>query len=359
MRTVILYRIKLSFTIISFLLSGCGAISHNEVDIWIDAPLPGGRVMQGEEVTIQSHAYSSIGVVGIELIVDGEPYTRNSPDQAGAELVTLEQKWIAALPGVHSLQLIAYNSAGTKSNPRMVAIEVMGLPTATQPEPVQTATLQDTPTPTITLTPIVPTLTFTPAPAPVIVFTSDADSIMVGECTYLRWQVENSEITKLDDAEVNWIDARQVCLEQSTSYTIEAQSAGGKASKTIRIEVIKDTAGPSISNVQINPSNIFDNPSCGDSRSQIKTKVSDDSSGVKKVDIYYQVVASESGSLISARMNGNENTGYTISLGPEELTRSLALYGGGVVRFYLVAEDNMGNKTTSKTFTFNTQVCIL
>ena len=105
--------------------SGCGA-TPGGVTIWIDAPLAGGHVSPGEEVFVQTHAYSSNGIAGIELTVDGQPFSWQAPSPAGGDLVTFQQTWIATTPGMHALQVAAFSSDGAASSPAVVMIEVLG-----------------------------------------------------------------------------------------------------------------------------------------------------------------------------------------------------------------------------------------
>jgi hypothetical protein len=84
------------------------------------------------------------------------------------------------------------------------------------------------------------------------------------------------------------------------------------------------------------------------------------------VDIFYQVVKDvssgkglTSGEWVSLTMSGSESQGYSISLGNAELSRSMSLYGGSTVKYYLVARDNQGNTTQSATFTFQVAICLI
>ncbi len=345
---------------ISMLTTGCGTATAGGVEVWIDAPLPGGRVQPGAEVRIQTHAYAKSGIAEIKLDIDGNPYSQDVPSPVGSDLVTLEQIWLAASPGMHTIRVTAYETGGRMSNPRIVVIEVLPPVTAT---PEATLTPSSTPEPTVTETPIPPTCTSTRAPAPVMLFNVDDDSITAGECTYLRWDVKYAEQVTLNDSAVNHLDARQVCPEQNTSYTLRAVSAGGEESETIQVKVasppVQDTTGPVISKIKAEPATIFDSATCGVDRTKISADVADAGSGVKRVDIFYQAVTSSTGQWKSLKMSGSEKDGFNIYLGKSELSQSLALYGGGTVHYYLVAEDNAGNKTTSKTFTFKVEVCLI
>lgn len=355
-----LFHLIVTLICLSMLVTGCGTAAAGGVEVWIDAPLPGGRVQQGEEVHIQTHAYAKSGIAEIKLDIDGNPFSQDQPAPAGSDLVTLEQIWLAASPGMHTIRVTAYDAGGRMSNPRSVVIEVLPPATAT---PEATVTPSSTPEPTFTETPLPPTSTSTNVPEPVVNFNVDDDSISAGECTHLRWDVKFADLVTLNDSPVNSLDARQVCPEQNTSYTLRAVSAGGEESETILIKVssppVQDTAGPVISKIKAEPATIFDSATCGADRAKISATVEDAGSGVKRVDIFYQAVTSSTGQWKSLKMSGSAKDGFNIFLGKAELSQSLALYGGGTVRYYLVAEDNAGNKTTSKTFTFRVDVCLI
>ena len=90
------------FSIVGSLCSGCRRNTR-----WSDyldrCPLAGGRgPSPGEEVYVHTHAYSSNGIAGIELTVDGQPFSAEAPSPAGGDLVTLQQTWIATTPGMHA-----------------------------------------------------------------------------------------------------------------------------------------------------------------------------------------------------------------------------------------------------------------
>jgi hypothetical protein len=261
----------------------------------------------------------------------------------------------------------AYDSAGSVSSPAAVTIEVLGQQAATPAAALETTATTAAPTGTGTVLP--PTDTPTSAAAPSINFNVDDGSITAGECTLLRWQVQDADAVTLDGSPVGNPDARQVCPQQTTTYTLHALSGGGDRTASVQVQVSipppQDTTGPVISNLGASPSKIFDNPSCGPDRAQITASVQDSGSGVKRVDIYYQVVrpasqgkGSTRGQLASLKMLGDEGQGYYIYLGSAELKRSLDLYGGGSVQFYVVALDGAGNSTQSGTSTFQTETCL-
>ncbi|NIS81781.1 MAG: hypothetical protein GTO14_16590 [Anaerolineales bacterium] len=108
-------------------------------------------------------------------------------------------------------------------------------------EPILAATPEDTPTPTPT-----PTVTPTALAALSINFNADSYAVKVGECTTLRWQVENANEVSLEGQQVKSLDARQVCPQKTTSYKLLATSPGGEqeARVTIEVERLQPPAAP-------------------------------------------------------------------------------------------------------------------
>jgi mannosyltransferase len=74
---------------------------------------------------------------------------------------------------------------------------------------------------------------------PTIHFTADDESIHRGECTWLRWQVENVREVYLDGQGVVGRGEREVCPADSTAYELEVIHADGSNSReTIEIVVL-------------------------------------------------------------------------------------------------------------------------
>lgn len=118
-------------------------------------------------------------------------------------------------------------------------------PTATpSPSPVPT----NTPTATRSAT-AVPTNTPTPTPAPPVVnFRADMTELIRGQCTTLRWDVDNVTAVYLDGQGVAGHSTRQVCPAQTTTYQlhIEAPAANLDSSLTIQVSEPPDTTPPPV-----------------------------------------------------------------------------------------------------------------
>jgi hypothetical protein len=85
----------------------------------------------------------------------------------------------------------------------------------------------------------------TPKPSPPIVdFTADPEHILVGQCSTLRWSVENGEVVVLDGEGVQPDDARYLCPSESHTYELQVLNAAGEYSYELTIEVAQPTATP-------------------------------------------------------------------------------------------------------------------
>ena len=100
------------------------------------------QVVLGERVLVQSLAQDDLGVVKIELWVDGRLYEVSRGDESGGQQ-TLDaiQIWEASTLGTHTLLLKAHDTNGRVSPPVSVAVLVVPpLPTPT-PAPTTAPTL--------------------------------------------------------------------------------------------------------------------------------------------------------------------------------------------------------------------------
>ena len=91
----------------------------------------------------------------------------------------------------------------------------------------------------------VPTPTPVPPPSPSISFTADSTSINKGDCTTLRWNVENIQAIWVYPAGLNYQDypetgqgSQQVCPEQTTTYEMRVLHVDGSSEiRSITIQV--------------------------------------------------------------------------------------------------------------------------
>ena len=126
------------------------------------SPPSGSQYYEGEEIAVQTSATDTVGVVRVELVVDGV-VTRvdPSPTAQGQTNFTLIQTW-KATTGIHTLLVRAHNTSGEVSDPAGVTVNV--LPRVAQ-APTATPTIPSTPSPlAVTITPSPAPLTMTPSP---------------------------------------------------------------------------------------------------------------------------------------------------------------------------------------------------
>jgi len=88
-----------------------------------------------------------------------------------------------------------------------------------------------------------PTPTPTPSP-PVVDFTADPGRILAGQCSTLRWSVDNGEVVVLDGEGVKPYDARYLCPSESHTYELQVLNGAGEYSYEVTIEVTQPTATP-------------------------------------------------------------------------------------------------------------------
>lgn len=90
---------------------------------------------------------------------------------------------------------------------------------------------------------IPPTPTPEPSP-PMVDFTAEPEHIVAGQCSTLRWSVDNGEVVVLDGEGVQPDDVRYLCPPESTTYELQVLNAAGEYSYEVTIEVAQPTATP-------------------------------------------------------------------------------------------------------------------
>lgn len=151
-------------------------------------------------------------------------------------------------------------TAGSGPEPPVIAFDTICAPpptaTPTQtPTPTAPPTHTPTPSPTPTATPsptVEPTETPLPTdtplpPTPVVAFTVHPETIAVGECAELRWDVEHARAVYLDGRGVVGHQAERVCPEQPQTYELLVTSEAGEFRYQVTLNVVEPspTARPS------------------------------------------------------------------------------------------------------------------
>lgn len=130
---------------------------------WIDFPRDGATIPAGATVVVVSHANAADGVAEVLLSDNGTAYRRDPTTAPGETLVEFRQEWVPQEPGLHTLQVRAYTSAGAAGGTDTITVRVEGEAAPSTPTPTATPTPTTTPTATTTPTPT-PSRTATPTP---------------------------------------------------------------------------------------------------------------------------------------------------------------------------------------------------
>ncbi len=83
-----------------------------------------------------------------------------------------------------------------------------------------------------------------PPTPPVVDFTADPRNLTSGQCSVLRWTVQNAEVVVLDGEGVRAEDSRYVCPPQTETYELRVLNAAGEFAYQATINVIHPTATP-------------------------------------------------------------------------------------------------------------------
>jgi len=116
-----------------------------------------------------------------------------------------------------------------------------GWPTSTStPEPTSTPVNTRPPAPEPTV--VIPTRAPSATPGR-LAFEADDDTLVAGECTDLIWIADDARSVELEGKDVDWQGSKEVCPEETKTYTLEVVLNTGKETKLkVEIEVFPPTA---------------------------------------------------------------------------------------------------------------------
>lgn len=198
---------------------------------------------------------------------DNQPVTPVQDPNSYPPAVTATPVVIVPLPtGLEN------SGSGTQTDASQGATNQQPAPTATI-APIQLPAIESTPTPvpvinvqvavptrrptpafdipTSTPEPPQPTPTDTPLPilgTPIIVFSADAQSIPPGECTHLRWHVENVRAVYYESLPAFGDGSHEECLkDEADSYALTVTFADGQTKiYTATVDILWPTPTPSL-----------------------------------------------------------------------------------------------------------------
>ena len=248
-------------------LSGCDGADPAATRIWIDVPFDGAEVEAGT-ITVQSHAASRNGIARVELWVNGTLYRSDENPTPDEPVIYVVQPWIPTAPGDYTLEVRAYATDDTASDPESVTVRVIGEavevtetptaefltptsapPTDTPVPPTDTpAPPTDTPAPP-TDTPIAPTDTPVPptdTPQPQVNFWADDTTVQAGSCTTVHWETANVKAVYFNGQGVAGTGDHQTCPCSPESHTLDVLLPNDEHDiRTVDIGVIGSCVTPS------------------------------------------------------------------------------------------------------------------
>ncbi len=182
------------------------------VEVWLDWPVDGAYPPAIFEIIAHAHDPSGVGLAEVQLWVNGE-MAAATPVADQAYFVRTMQQWPAdepARPGDYILEVRAIDRNGrTSPQPGSARITIV------EPEPLLT-------------------------------FEADQTRLTLGECTRLRWRVENVEQVKLNGEDISPVGDQATCPRRPiTTYRLTGLSlAGAAVEQTITIEVAATPTPP-------------------------------------------------------------------------------------------------------------------
>lgn len=182
----------------------------------------------GEEVTIRL-TNAGLGSHGIRFTLDGGRTETIDPMSLGRQ-----EQITFAMPEARGAYV--YDDARAESAITGTLYVGVAPPTA-----VPTGTRPPTETPGPTETPEPTTATPTQVPEATVRFSADEDTVAPGGCTTLRWETTNVQAVYLDGEGVSGLGEREVCPEETTTYTLEVVLLDGSRQRvdvTVTVAII-------------------------------------------------------------------------------------------------------------------------
>lgn len=376
-------------------LLGCrpeaAPIANNDLMVWLDQPIDG-AFLPLQPLTLKAHArdVSGGGITAIAFVASQNGVSSvlgSVATDSSQALVYAELSWLPPAGGPYVIQAQAFTAVASALSAR-AAICVGGVvgqpclapagtsptltltPTASPLPSALTPTIAPTslpsplptnlPTPTATLPPpptLTPSPTATPTPALIVDFTADSYQLLPGECTSLRWNVQNATAVFLDGQGVAGVDSREVCLRQTTTFALHIEAPSGNVDKLVTIEVVfptltptpTDQTGPSLSDLHGNPDPSTYGSGCIYNEVSLYAIVVDPA-GIATVEMWYRYensfLVGEWQAAPVAPIGGDY---YAGSLDNNANDQALSVLDGtnGFIRWYVLATDTLGNQTVS------------
>ncbi len=237
--------ICLALLLVFSLLSGCKRTdSPGSVTVWLDVPLDGLVFSDLQDINIKGHAEAKDQVASVEIWINGDLLTTISNPPIRAGLAAFHIPWTPGEPGVYTIQAIALGTDGTASLPDAVRITFGEEPAEPEKEPVIAEEPEEQVTPPAAETPPAADPPAVPAKA-TIRFWADPQQIAAGDCTTIRWQVEDASRVIFEGAEQPLTGALRDCLCENKLYTLRVFNLDGtEERRTLEVRVTGSCVTP-------------------------------------------------------------------------------------------------------------------
>jgi hypothetical protein len=124
------------------------AVVGSKPTVSIQSPVSGTIFREGDEVEVQSTAKDQVGIVRVELAVDGTAFRTDAPPvPQGQTFFSIVQKW-PAVSGTHTLSVRAFNASGAASDLALVTVSVAASTAKAQVSPTSAGSFLELETPT-------------------------------------------------------------------------------------------------------------------------------------------------------------------------------------------------------------------
>jgi len=236
--TLLVMFVFLSLLLSLSLLSGCKQTeSTGSIMVWLDVPIDGLVFSDLQDLNIKGHAEAKDSVSSVEIWVNGALLTTISKPPTEAGLAGFYTKWTPDSPGDYTIQVIAFGADGTASQPDSVRVTFREEFAELQDEPA----LAEEPEPEEELPPVSEppaTETKPTEPEATIQFWADPPIIAAGDCTTIRWQVENAGRVIFGDADQPLSGSHRACLCDDQVYLLRVFNLDGtEEHRTLEVRV--------------------------------------------------------------------------------------------------------------------------
>lgn len=192
---------------------------------WIDVPINGLEIPIDTIVEVEGHAAHPGGIQRVELYVNEEQIAvqENPPQDDG--LARFNFHWLPPGAGEYLIQAVAFDSEGESGEPDQALVTI-------GEAAIAEADIPEKPTPTS-------------PPNVVINFWAEPADIQAGECTKIKWHVENVQRVVFGGAEQQFDGSFGACLCDDELYTLRTTlNDGSEDVRDVTVRVSGTCATP-------------------------------------------------------------------------------------------------------------------